>query len=75
MQRLRSLLLNHSNGLRSRNSHGDPEASGRESNDWLPKEGAGRRQEPNRIGCGATANGQGSKRKCAMVVADRAFRV
>jgi hypothetical protein len=71
-----SLFLNHSNGLRSRTSHGDPEASGRESNGWPPKEGAGSGQEPNRIGCGAIANGPGSKRKYAsVVVVDRVFRV
>jgi hypothetical protein len=50
-----------------------PEASGRESNGWPPKEGAGSGQEPSRIGCGAIANGQGSKRKYAMVVADWRF--
>ena len=70
-----SLFLNHSSDLRSRTSHGDPQASGRESIGWPPKEAAGNGQEPNRIGCGATANGQGSMRKYATVVADRAFRV
>jgi hypothetical protein len=68
-------LLNHSNVLRSSASHGDPEASGRESIGWLPKEGVGNGQEPNRIGCGAIANGQGSKRRYARVAVARAFRI
>lgn len=75
MQRLVSLFLNHSNDLRSRASHDGPESSGRESIGWPPKEGAGSGQEPNRIGCGTIANGQGSKRKYARVAVDRAFRI
>jgi len=41
-----SLFLNHSSDLRSRTSHGDPEASGRESIGWLSKEGAGMARNP-----------------------------
>jgi hypothetical protein len=68
-------FLNHSNGLRSRASHGDPEASGRVSNGWPRPEGAGNGQEPNRIGYGAIANDQGSRRKYATVAVDRVFRL
>ena len=73
-ERSDSLFLNHSNDLRSRASHDGPESSGRESIGWPPKEGAGSGQEPNRIGCGAIANGQKPKRKYDRVVLHRAFR-
>src|SRR5260370_33110708 len=67
-ERSDSLFLNHSSDLRARTSHGDPQASGRESIGWPPTEGAGNGQGATPICCGATAKGQGSKRKCAMAV-------
>ena len=67
-------MLNHSSGLRSRTNRDDAGPSGSGSIGRLEKADADNSQEPKYIGSVSIANGQGSKHKYAMGVADRAFR-